>query len=219
MLFHDFSERKVNIFLTLLYCFIIMLCYIILTTTYIYAGTVKLAWDASISPEIVGYKIYYGTSSGSYSDSVYVGNVFTCTIENLIGGKTYYFAATAVDADNNESGYSNEVFTFIGTNIIIDYTAITGVTSGESYTGTINISGGIEPYTFELVDGVLPAGLTLNNNIGIISGTLQKAGTYIFTVKATDSVGQEKFIEITVNVTLGAPLELIINSSEDGSIN
>ncbi len=37
-----------------------------------------------------------------------VGNVTTYTISNLVSG-AYYFAVTAYDSQNIESGYSNEV--------------------------------------------------------------------------------------------------------------
>lgn len=62
----------------------------------------------SISPDIAGYKIYYGTASHSYSNVVDVGNTNRVTINGLIPGATYYFAATTVDALGNESGFSNE---------------------------------------------------------------------------------------------------------------
>jgi hypothetical protein len=73
------------------------------------AATVTLAWDQSPEPEVAGYKIYWGTSSGNYTSSKDVGKVTTGTITGLDEGKTYYFAATAYDGSNNESGYSNQV--------------------------------------------------------------------------------------------------------------
>jgi hypothetical protein len=70
---------------------------------------VTLAWDASTDPSISGYKVYYGTSSGSYQTIIDVGNITTCTISNLPDGTTYYFAATDYNTSGTESGYSNEV--------------------------------------------------------------------------------------------------------------
>jgi hypothetical protein len=70
---------------------------------------VKLAWDASPEPTIAGYKVYYGTVSGSYQLVVDVGNIPTCTISNLPEGITYYFAVTGYDNSGAESDFSNEV--------------------------------------------------------------------------------------------------------------
>ena len=72
------------------------------------AADISLAWDASISPNVSGYKIYSGTSSGNYGTPLTIGNQTTYTVSGLSTG-TYYFAVTAFDADGNESDFSNEV--------------------------------------------------------------------------------------------------------------
>jgi hypothetical protein len=74
-----------------------------------HAASVDLEWDPNTEPELAGYKIYWGTSSGNYSSSRDVGKTTVYTISGLDEGKTYYFAATAYDGSNNESGYSNQV--------------------------------------------------------------------------------------------------------------
>jgi hypothetical protein len=68
-----------------------------------------LAWNPSSSPDVVACKLYYGTISRAYTDYVTVGNVTSVTISNLVQGVTYYFAITAVNADGQESDYSDEV--------------------------------------------------------------------------------------------------------------
>jgi hypothetical protein len=74
-----------------------------------HAASVDLEWDPNIEPELAGYKIYWGTSSGNYTSSIDVGETTTYTLSGLDEGKTYYFAATAYDGDGNESGYSNQI--------------------------------------------------------------------------------------------------------------
>jgi hypothetical protein len=68
-----------------------------------------LAWDQNPESDIAGYKLYYGTSSSNYASSKDMGKTTICTITGLDEGKTYYFAATAYDGSNNESGYSNQI--------------------------------------------------------------------------------------------------------------
>ncbi|HEX8947797.1 MAG TPA: fibronectin type III domain-containing protein [Dissulfurispiraceae bacterium] len=76
-----------------------------------------LSWDAPTTytdgtalSDLAGYKIYIGASPGNYTKSVDVGNVTTCTIDSLsLAPGTYYFAATAYDAEGKESVFSNEV--------------------------------------------------------------------------------------------------------------
>jgi hypothetical protein len=86
---------------------------IILLSLFLYqsafAAQIKLAWDANTESDLAGYKVYYGTASGSYGNPTNVGNVTTYTLTGLTLGQTYYIAVTAYDTSNNESGYSNEV--------------------------------------------------------------------------------------------------------------
>jgi len=78
------------------------------------AANVNLAWDASASEGVLGYKIHFGNVSGQYTTIVDVGDVLTATIPDLPEtGATFYFVATAYDA-LEESVYSNEVSKQIG---------------------------------------------------------------------------------------------------------
>jgi hypothetical protein len=69
--------------------------------------SVTLAWNPSISTNVVGYNVYYGLARGVYSSVKSVTGSNT-TITGLAAGTTYHFAATAVDALGVESPFSNE---------------------------------------------------------------------------------------------------------------
>lgn len=92
-----------------------------------YSSVAILFWDeppanddGSPVTDLAGYKVYYGTSSRNYSESIDVGNVKNYTINNLKEGVTYYFAVTAYDIFGNESGYSNEAIKTISVEIPIE---------------------------------------------------------------------------------------------------
>jgi hypothetical protein len=67
-----------------------------------------LSWNQSIDAEVVGYKLHYGVASGTYTNSIDVGNVTSATVSNLQYGVEYYFAATSYYSNNAESDFSNE---------------------------------------------------------------------------------------------------------------
>jgi len=74
------------------------------------AGSMPLAWDANTDSDLAQYKIYYGTSSGSYTQSVSVGKVTSYTLTGLTDCTKYYVTIKAVDTAGNESsGFSNEI--------------------------------------------------------------------------------------------------------------
>lgn len=58
---------------------------------------------------------------------------------------------------------------------------------GIAYLETIVASGGMAPYGYSVSAGSLPPGLSLNAATGTISGTPTTAGTFDFTITATDS--------------------------------
>ena len=73
-----------------------------------WSAQVTLEWQAS-SGDVAGYNVYQGTSSRDYDVTLDVGNWTSVTIADLAEGEVYYFAVTAYDLADNESGYSNEV--------------------------------------------------------------------------------------------------------------
>ncbi|KKL83380.1 hypothetical protein LCGC14_1975270, partial [marine sediment metagenome] len=60
---------------------------------------------------------------------------------------------------------------------------------GVPYNTTITAMGGVAPYTWAVILGALPAGLTLGATDGVLGGTPTVTGSFIFTVEATDSSG------------------------------
>ena len=70
--------------------------------------------------------------------------------------------------------------------ITISPATLAAATAGTAYSATLTASGGTAPYTFALLSGTLPGGITLSPG-GVLAGTLADGGTFNFTVKATDS--------------------------------
>lgn len=62
------------------------------------------------------------------------------------------------------------------------------VNRGLAYSLTIPVSGGVAPYSWQLIGGALPSGLTLGAD-GIVSGAPTVNGTFSYTVGATDAAG------------------------------
>jgi fibronectin type 3 domain-containing protein len=70
--------------------------------------TVGLTWNASINA--VGYNLYRGSvPGGPYSMiNTTLDGTTAYTDSTVSSGQTYYYVATAVDDNSEESGYSNE---------------------------------------------------------------------------------------------------------------
>jgi hypothetical protein len=76
-------------------------------------------------------------------------------------------------------------------------------TVGVSYTFTPSVTGGTPGYTFAVVAGTLPAGLSINGSTGEITGTPTTAGTSGgITIRVTDSLGAtDDLAELSITVS------------------
>lgn len=72
---------------------------------------VMFSWDKVVdtTPQVIGYKVHWGTESGSYTHTLDVGNVCKVIINGFIDGQHYYAAITSYASGGSESDYSTEL--------------------------------------------------------------------------------------------------------------
>ena len=115
---------------------------------------------------------------------------------------TAAFAATVVtDDDGTKTYYPSDTETFTVTiSPVITTTSLEDATYGTEYNQTLGINPAGSA-TWSITSGSLPAGLTLNESTGVISGTpMDVGGRYIFTVCATvNGISTEQEFSIMLN--------------------
>ncbi|OLP52322.1 beta strand repeat-containing protein [Allorhizobium taibaishanense] len=133
----------------------------------------------------------------------------------------FNFTVGATDSSGTPtSGNRAYTLTVAGPTVTLPTTTLTSGTVGESYTAAITqASGGIAPYTYSLSAGTLPAGVTINSADGSLSGTPTVAGTFAFTLTATDSTaGTAAQASQTYALSIGLPTLSISPSTLDAGI-
>jgi hypothetical protein len=177
-----------------------------------------LSWDA-VTGDVTGYKIYYGTSSGSYINSKDAGNVTQYPLANLSleVGTTYYFVVRAYNA-SGESESSNETsYTLPSPEDSTPPLAPQGVTASTSDVNiNLNWQANSEPDLsgYKVYYGnssrsygpSIPTGNVTNYTID----NLEPGNTYYLAVAALDSAGNESGYSAEVVETIptapdGAP--------------
>jgi hypothetical protein len=75
------------------------------------AATLTLQWDPPPYGTPAGYLLWFGTASGSYSNSIDVGSVTMTAVGGLAEGTIYYFAVQAYNANGEFGELSAELMT------------------------------------------------------------------------------------------------------------
>ncbi len=111
-----------------------------------------------------------------------VPNLTVATLSNT-GAVNVYNLSGSVDLVIDAFGY------FVPETpapLVITTASLPGMKAGATYSATLTAYGGTPPYSWTVVSGSLPPGLSLSA-AGVISGTSSAADTYTFTVQASDS--------------------------------
>jgi len=118
------------------------------------------------------------------------GTLQNLSVSGLLCGRSYYFALKTTDDTGNISVLSNllrkktQPCPTLSVSSLLQTTAEVGIAYNQSFT----ISGGVAPYTVQVLSGVPePAGLTLAAQT--VSGTPAVAKTWRFKVLINDQIG------------------------------
>ncbi len=93
-------------------------------------------------------------------------------------------------------------------------TELPAAVNGVPHRALIFTTGGTAPLSFSITHGTLPAGLSLDEETGVVSGTPSVEGTSEFTLRVSDSSQPSVVRTATMAVAVGAPPALSIATTE-----
>src|SRR5437016_3759085 len=137
------------------------------------AGTAPLSyqWNKNGAAISGATSSTYATAATTSSDN---GAQFTVDVSNTAGSVTSAGATLTVNAASSP--------------LQVTITQLPGGAMASSYNAALSASGGSSPYTWSLLSGALPNGLSVNVG-GTISGTPILTGSFSFTVQVQDAKG------------------------------
>jgi hypothetical protein len=164
----------------------VMTCAALFAASTASADTLTLMWDYNTEPEVTGYLVYIGTQSGIYSQTVDVQNIDRYVFSSATPGQSYCFAVAAY-AGSLVSPLSTEV---CGTSNNHPTLAQPGNRTTRAGTFvSLQLVGSDpdgSPVTYSATG--LPAGLSVSQSTGLISGIPTTVATYDVTVRVSDGV-------------------------------
>jgi hypothetical protein len=118
--------------------------------------------------------------------SLNAGNGVISGTPTTVGSYNFFVDVTDDIGTSPQQGFN---ITVTQTPLSFLTTTLPDATEDDGYSEDINVTGGTSPYTWDIVSGSLPDGLSLSSSTGEISGTPDEdsTGSYSFTVEVTDS--------------------------------
>lgn len=134
-----------------------------------------------------------GTFTWSFTGTLPPGLSLNTTTGALTGtpttAGTYTFTIVGTNTAQNCSGSRTYTVTVSCPTITVSPNTLPNAPIGQAYSQTVTQTGGTGTITWSVSSGTLPTGVTLNSTSGVISGTPTVAGSYTFTITATDAFG------------------------------
>ncbi len=111
------------------------------------------------------------------------------------------FRFTVEFGDATGARVRKQLFLSVQKALVLSTRSLKSARSGRSYALALKATGGDRVYTWSIVAGALPAGLTLDGAAGRIGGTTTAKGVYPLTVRVADGFGQqaERALSLLVN--------------------
>ena len=146
-----------------------------ITTTSLPAGAVGQQYQAQLAASGGQPPYTWSLTSGSLPTGL---NLSTSGLISGIpsGQGAFTFTVQVRDQLSNRAG-KNFSITISSSNLAITTTQLPSGTQGTFYNTALSASGGTPPYSWSIVSGALPAGLSLVSSTGVIQGTPTTPGS------------------------------------------
>src|ERR1051325_6541854 len=149
------------------------------------ATSLTLAWDAVADPQVTGYVVHVGTTSGVYSQNVDVGRTTSFVYQPVVAGQRYCFAVTSYYAGPTYGSRSAEVCGFSDQPPVLVAPGNQSSVVGQA--ASLQLQGSDpDGYPVTYAATSLPAGLSLQPSTGFIAGTPTTAQTVNVTATVSD---------------------------------
>lgn len=155
-------------------------------------GTANPEVRLSAVREWAGAGLEMRTNQGATNYEDYLGPLLTATV-----------SGPGIDVSSVYSSVPQFVTSGSGSKPAVSGEELLDGIIGASYTENFQAQGGTAPYTWSVISGNLPSGLTLNTSTGNLTGVPNTAGTYTFTVQAKDATGSTGVA--TFQIVVAAP--------------
>ena len=103
-----------------------------------------------------------------------------------------------------------------GAQVTITTSSLGPGTEGQYYLSPLSAIGGVSPYTWSILSGSLPAGLSMSSG-GVLSGNPTETGTFPLTIEASGADGQGAAQTFSLDIAGSTPVSITTRSLPPGA--
>ncbi|MBK8092605.1 MAG: putative Ig domain-containing protein [Verrucomicrobiaceae bacterium] len=154
-------------------------------------GSVPLSWQIVSGMQPPGLQL----TSGGTSTAILSG-----TISPGATAGTYEFALRATDTASKSSTRYFSI-TIDPPQLYVSPSVLPTAVIGDAYTAQLTGTGGSGSYSWMIIGGSLPPGMTLNSATGLIQGSAAVTGTYPIVLRMQDATGASRLMNYSFVVS------------------
>jgi len=162
-------------------------------------GALPYTWSLTAGALPAGLTLNPGTGVISGTPTAGGSSTFIVQVQNSTGATAFAQLTITIQAG-----------------LVITTASLPGGTVGVPYSQTLTATGGALPYTWSIIAGALPAGLTLNPATGVISGTPTTAGVFGFNPQVRDTANAGGSTWLSIPITASQPVTITTSALPDG---
>src|SRR5690348_5442422 len=179
-----------------------------ITTSGLASAQQQSSYNAVLSASGGSAPYHWSLTSGTLPNGLFLTNSTGVISGTATQSGNFSFTVQAQDSSSPvqtaKHKYTLAVSTSnSGSSVSITTSSMPTATVGTSYSKALSASGGTSPYTWGIISGSLPPGLSLNSSTGTVSGTPSQQGMATFTVKVSDSAQQAAQASLSITVSTG----------------
>ncbi len=157
----------------------------------------SVTFTAAVNPSSATGTVTFKDGTKTLGTGTLLSGSASLSTNSLAVGSHSITAVYGGDSYDNGSN-SNTVTETVVAKPTIATTSLPNGIKGSNYSQTLSVSGGSAPFTWSVTGS--PSWLSLNVSTGVLSGKPTASGTYSFTVKVTDSLGNTATQGLTIKV-------------------